>query len=139
MYGFGKWWKWKISLMGFVYRVVWVLKKLYHRVMYVAPSSGHVSLNCNMHFKLWVFMRLWVFLAFVTFGFRSAEFKFNSHVHLGMILMLPSMGKFIIWFGHVLIFACDAREISRMETLCLCSLSSENPTVTVSTLGERRW
>ena len=71
--------KWKISLMGFVYRVVWVLKalwiilsetinilrklhktktfsacprKCYHRVMYIAPSSGHVSLNCTMQFEL---------------------------------------------------------------------------------------
>ena len=26
MYSFGKWWKWKISLMGFVYRVVFCLK-----------------------------------------------------------------------------------------------------------------
>ena len=26
MYSFGKWWKWKISWMAFVYRVVWVLK-----------------------------------------------------------------------------------------------------------------
>ena len=77
MYSFGKWWKWKISLMGFVYRVVWALKalwiflsetinflrklhktnilgcprKFYHRVMYIAPSSGHISLNLNMLFK----------------------------------------------------------------------------------------
>ena len=29
MYRFGKWWKWNISLMGFVYRVVWVLKALW--------------------------------------------------------------------------------------------------------------
>ena len=29
MYSFGKWWKWKISLMGFVYRVVRVLKALW--------------------------------------------------------------------------------------------------------------
>ena len=29
MYSFGEWWKWKISLMGFVYRVVWVLKALW--------------------------------------------------------------------------------------------------------------
>ena len=29
MYSFGKWWTWKISLMGFVYRVVWVLKALW--------------------------------------------------------------------------------------------------------------
>ena len=29
MYSFGKWWKWKFSLMGFVYRVVWVLKALW--------------------------------------------------------------------------------------------------------------
>ena len=73
MYNFGKlWWKWKISLMGFVYRVVRVLKKprksfclkpsifwencikltcprkFYHRVMYIAPSSGHISLNFDM-------------------------------------------------------------------------------------------
>ena len=27
-------------------------KILYHRVMYIAPSSGHISLNCNMPFKL---------------------------------------------------------------------------------------
>ena len=80
IYSFGKWWKWKISLMGFyLYRVVWVLKalwivfsetinilsklhikltflgcprKFYHRVMYIAPSSGHISLNCNMPLKL---------------------------------------------------------------------------------------
>ena len=66
--------------MGFVYRVVWDLKalwiflsetinflrklqsikltfsgcprKFYHRVMYIAPSSGHIALNCNMPFKL---------------------------------------------------------------------------------------
>ena len=64
--------------MGFLYRVVWVLKalwiclsetinflrklikltfsgcppKFYHRVMYTAPSSGHISLNFNMTFKL---------------------------------------------------------------------------------------
>ena len=70
--------KWKFSLMGFVYRVVWVLKalsiflsetnnflrklhkknifgmprKFYHRVMYIAPSSGHISLAFNMPFKL---------------------------------------------------------------------------------------
>ena len=25
LYSFGKWWKWKISRMGFVYWVVWVL------------------------------------------------------------------------------------------------------------------
>ena len=73
MYSFGKWWKLKISLIGFVYRVVRVLKalwillsetiylrkncikltfsgcprKFYHRVMYIAPSSGHISLNFN--------------------------------------------------------------------------------------------
>ena len=32
MYSFGKWWKWKISLMSFiyyVYRIVWVLKVLW--------------------------------------------------------------------------------------------------------------
>ena len=29
MYSFGKWWKWEISLMGFVYRVVWFLKVLW--------------------------------------------------------------------------------------------------------------
>ena len=79
MYSFGRWWKLKISLMGLVYRVVWDLKalwflllsetinflrklhkanisgcprKFYHRVMYIAPSSGHISLNCNMPFKL---------------------------------------------------------------------------------------
>ena len=76
MYSFGKWWKWKkFSNMGFVYRVVWILKVLwiflsetinifwencikltfsgfYHRVMYIAPSSGNVSLNCYMDFKL---------------------------------------------------------------------------------------
>ena len=78
MYSFGKWWKWKCSLMGFVYRVVRVLKalciflsetinflrncikltflgcprKFYHRGMYIAPSSGHISLNFNMLFKL---------------------------------------------------------------------------------------
>ena len=80
IYSFGKWWKLKISLMGFVYRVVWALKplwiflseslkpsifwencikltfsgcprKFYHRVMYIAPSSGHISLNLNMLFK----------------------------------------------------------------------------------------
>ena len=28
-YSFGKWWKLKFSLMGFVYRVVWVLKALW--------------------------------------------------------------------------------------------------------------
>ena len=28
-YRFGKWWKWKISLMGFLNRVVWVLKALW--------------------------------------------------------------------------------------------------------------
>ena len=29
MYSFGKWWKWKISLMGFVYRVVLALEALW--------------------------------------------------------------------------------------------------------------
>ena len=83
MYSFGKWWKWKNSLMGIVYRVVWVLKalwislsetinflrklhktnisgmppKFYHRVMYIAPSSGHISFNFNLHFKL--ILRWW--------------------------------------------------------------------------------
>ena len=77
MYRFGKWWKLKFSLMGFVYRVVWGLKalwiilsetidflrklhktllgcprKFYHRVMYIAPSSGHISLYVNMPFTL---------------------------------------------------------------------------------------
>ena len=78
MYSLGKCWKLKISLMGLVYRVVRVLKALwiflsetinflrklhktnffgmplqfYHRVMYIAPSSGHISLNLNMPFKL---------------------------------------------------------------------------------------
>ena len=77
MYSFGRWWIWKISLMAFVYRVVWVLKALWifmsetinflrngmkltllgcpqkfdHRVMYRAASSGHISLNFNMPFK----------------------------------------------------------------------------------------
>ena len=27
-------------------------RKFYHRVMYKAPSSGHISLNFNMPFKL---------------------------------------------------------------------------------------
>ena len=27
-------------------------RKFYHRVMYTAPSSGHISLNCTMPFKL---------------------------------------------------------------------------------------
>ena len=68
MYSFGKWWKWKFSLMGFVYRVVsrvlktvWIFlsetikflencikltfsgcpRKFYHRVnMYIAPSRA---------------------------------------------------------------------------------------------------
>ena len=74
MYSFGKWWKLKFSLIGFVYIVVWVLRalwillsetinilrklhktnprKFYHRVMYIAPSSGHILLNFNMPFKL---------------------------------------------------------------------------------------
>ena len=69
MYSFGKWWKWKISLIGFVYRVGWVLKALWiflsetinflrklHNTkifgMYIAPSSGHISLNFDMPFKL---------------------------------------------------------------------------------------
>ena len=78
MYSFGKLWKLKVSLMGFVYRVVRVLKvlwiflsetfnflrklhktntfglpkKTYHRVMYIATSSGHISLNFNILFKL---------------------------------------------------------------------------------------
>ena len=78
MYSFGKWWKWKKILMGFVYRVVRVLKalwiilsetinilrkvqkltfsgcprKFYHRVMHIAPSTGHISLTFNMPFKL---------------------------------------------------------------------------------------
>ena len=78
MYSFGKWWKWKISLMGFIYRVVRVLKalwiflsetinfsekiaikltfswcprKFYHRVLYIAPSSGHISLKSYMPFN----------------------------------------------------------------------------------------
>ena len=29
MCSFGKWWKWKISLMGFIYRDIWVLKALW--------------------------------------------------------------------------------------------------------------
>ena len=29
MYSFGRWWKWKLALMGFVYRVVWVIKALW--------------------------------------------------------------------------------------------------------------
>ena len=78
MYSFGKWSKWKISLMGIVCRIVRVLKalwilclkpsilwencikptflgcprKFYHRVMYIAPSNGHISLNYNIPFKL---------------------------------------------------------------------------------------
>ena len=78
MYSFGKWWKWKISLMAFICRVVWVLKALWiflsdtinflrklHKtihfrdapensiiVMYIAPSSGHISLKFDMPFKL---------------------------------------------------------------------------------------
>ena len=78
MYSFGKWWKSKVCLMGFVYRVVWVLKpcesfclkppifwencinltfsgcprKFCQKVMYIAPSSGHISLNSNMPFKV---------------------------------------------------------------------------------------
>ena len=78
MYTFGKWLKWKISLMGFVYRVVWVLKALWiilsetinilrklhktnifrmppkilpYSLMYIAPSSGHILLNLNIPFK----------------------------------------------------------------------------------------
>ena len=76
---FGKWWEKKNSLMGFVYRVVRVLKALWiffsetiiffgenciklifsgcprnfcHRVMYIAPSSDYISLNWKMPFKL---------------------------------------------------------------------------------------
>ena len=72
----------KISLKDIVYRVVWVLKKhtceyfclkpsifwencikqkfsgcpwkFSHRVMYIAPSSGHISLNFNIPFKLFL-------------------------------------------------------------------------------------
>ena len=77
MYSFGKWWKLKSYLMGSVYRVIWVLKalwiflsetinflrkvhktnifgmppKFYHRVMYIASSSGHISMKFNMPFK----------------------------------------------------------------------------------------
>ena len=73
MYSFGKWWKLEFSLICFVYRVVGVLKalwiflsetinflrklhktmppKFYDRVMYIAPSSGNISLNFNMPFK----------------------------------------------------------------------------------------
>ena len=80
MYCFGRWWKWKIYLIGFVYRVVRVLKalwiffffwnhpvfwencikltfsgcprKFFHRVMYIPPSSGHISLNFIMPFEV---------------------------------------------------------------------------------------
>ena len=69
VYSLGKWWKWNISVMGFIYRVYRVVKALWiflsetinflrnlHktdiRVMYIAPSSGHISLNFNMPFKL---------------------------------------------------------------------------------------
>ena len=75
MYSLGEWWKWNISVMGFAYRAVWVLKALWIflsetinflrklntanifwmppkilpcRVMYIVPSSGHISLNSNM-------------------------------------------------------------------------------------------
>ena len=75
MYSFGTWWKLKISLIGFVYRIVRVLKVLWiflsetinfqdapqnstielhvyiHMYMYITPSSGHISLNFNMTFK----------------------------------------------------------------------------------------
>ena len=84
MYSSGKWWNWKMSLISFVYRVVRVRttspvnlfvwnhqffwencikltfsgcpRKFYHRVMHIAPSSGHISLNCNMPFKLFLEM-----------------------------------------------------------------------------------
>ena len=79
MDSFGKWWKWKIPITGFLNRVIWVLykpcesfclkpstfrencinltfsgcpRKFYHRAMYIAPSSAHISLNFNMPFKL---------------------------------------------------------------------------------------
>ena len=81
MYSFGKWWKWKMSLwVLFIFRVtcmsskspvnLFCLKpsifwencikltfsgcprKFYHRVMYISPSSGHISLIFNMPFKL---------------------------------------------------------------------------------------
>ena len=71
MYSFGKWCKWKISLMGCmsskmpVNLFIWnqcencikltfsgCPRKFYQRVMNIAPSSGHISLNFNMPFKL---------------------------------------------------------------------------------------
>ena len=78
-YSFGKWWKWKISLMGIVHKscmssqspcetfcskpsifvencikltLSGCLREFSHRDMYIAPSSGHTSFNFNMPFKL---------------------------------------------------------------------------------------
>ena len=117
MYSFGKWWKWKMSLMGFVYRVVWVLKalciflsetihflrklhktkilgcprKFSHRVMYihVAPSSGHISLNSNMPFRL--ILKKEVCGCFLMSGVRMLHFRKidgNSFKSINTILWL---------------------------------------------------
>ena len=78
-YSFGKWWKWKISLMGIVHKscmssqrgcesfcskpsmfvenctkltLSGCPREFSHRDMYIAPSSGHTSFNFNMPFKL---------------------------------------------------------------------------------------
>ena len=81
----------KNYLMGFVYRVVWVLKALsitlsetvnfweiYHRVMYIAPSSGHISLNFNMPLK-WILRRFDVVLWCLEWEYRTFERLMEIH------------------------------------------------------------
>ena len=86
-YSFGKWWKWKNSLMGIVHKscmssqspvnlfvrtskpsifvencikltLSGCPREFSHRDMYIAPSSGHTSFDFNMPFKL-ILMEMW--------------------------------------------------------------------------------
>ena len=95
----------KISLMGFVYRVVGVLKALWiflsetvnflrklhltkhfwdapenSTMMYIAPSSGHISLNFNRPFQL---ILRWFEVAFWCLGWseNAALFERLMEIH----------------------------------------------------------
>ena len=71
-------------------------RKFYHRVMYRAPSSGHISLNFNMPFKL-ILRRFWG--CFLMSGVRMLHFlkdwwKFiQIHQYYTMALTMFSLVK----------------------------------------------
>ena len=132
---------------GFVYRVVWALKALFHRVMYIAPSSGHISLNFNMPFKL-------ILRRFdVVFWCLSAISSGLNHLHhiwqIGSITAGPCVSDlfciafFFIWIKKQCLFHRTERKYYNHQLLSMlfAKLTCHRRTFNIPliTIGMRMW